>query len=378
MINRILKKQIIKRFFSGKALIIQGPRQSGKTTLAQDILNDMGSSKEVRIFNCDNPTDRELLENRDINFLKQLVGKANLVFIDEGQKVVSLGQTLKLLVDHYKKNIQIIVTGSSSIEMSNLIQEALTGRKHTYTLLPFSIEERHSDQNMVEISKDLETLLLFGMYPEVTLQPSFEEKIELLSELHSSYLYKDVLQYQNIKRPELIQKLTKALALQIGSEVSLSELSNLLGIDKKTVERYVDLLEKSFVVFRLPPFSRNKRREISKTKKIFFYDLGIRNAIINNFNLLESRNDSGALWENFVIVERMKYRINHRVYSDQYFWRTFDGSEVDLIEERDGRLFGYELKWNIRRKSRRPVKWLEYPGSSHQIITPKDLPGFLF
>ena len=378
MYPRILKKQIQQKFFSGKALLLTGARQTGKTTLSLELIHEMVHQKQLKVFNCDNPTDRELLTNKDLDFLRHLVAEAKVIFIDEGQKVTTIGQTVKLLVDFYKKEKQILVTGSSSINLLDSVEEALTGRKFVYTLFPLSLEESFPDKDILTITKELETLMIFGSYPDVVKEISLEKKIELLRELHSSYLYKDIFEFQRIKNSDLVIKLVKALALQIGSEVSYSELANLVGIDKKTVEHYLDLLEKSFVIFRLSPYTRNKRREISQLKKVYFYDLGIRHAVINNFNFLENRNDVGAIWENFAIVERLKYRQYHNLYASQYFWRTYDGSEVDLIEEREGKLYGYECKWGKKFKEHhKPLRWLEYPESSFQYITPSHLIDFV-
>ena len=376
MFERLLKKALSKKFFQGKAIVIAGARQTGKTTLSLELIHEF-SDKKVKIFNCDNPTDREVLENRDLEFLKQLVGDVQFVIIDEGQKVENIGQTLKLLVDHYKKKKQIIVTGSSSFNLLESTSEALTGRKYVYNLYPLSVEEIYG-KDQLTLLKELETLLIFGSYPEVVTKKSFDGKRELLKELSSSYLYQDILEFHRIKNSSTLANLIKCLALQIGSEVSYTELAVTIGVDKKTVENYVDLLEKNFVIFKLSPYSKNKRKEISKLKKIYFYDLGIRNAIINNFNFLDSRNDVGALWENFMIAERLKYRAYHQIYADHFFWRTYDGSEVDLVEEREGKLFGYEFKWNEKKKKRKsPQAWADYEKSSYEEINRKNLKNFI-
>ena len=277
------------------------------------------------------------------------------------------------MVDHYGKKLQIFVTASSSINLLYKTQEPLTGRKFVNNLYPLSMEEIYPDKNFLKIQKELEQLLIFGSYPEVVKRKSFEEKIQLLRELLTSYLYKDILEFQQVKNPNIINKLLKALALQIGQEVSYNELSGLLEVDKKTIERYVDLLEKCFVIFRLSPYTQKKRKELSRLRKIYFYDLGIRNAIINNFNFFDSRDDISRLFENFMIVERLKYREYHQIYGDQYFWRTYDGSEVDLVEEREGKLFGYELKWKDKKWSKKPLKFLGYKNSSYEVITSKNL-----
>ena len=373
---RILQKRLKKDSFKGKALVIIGPRQIGKTTLIKELLKSFKKEK-IKHINCDNPSDLESLEEKNLEFLEGLVGNSKILFIDEAHKVPNIGQTLKILVDHYGKKLQIFVTASSSINLLYKTQEPLTGRKFVYNLYPLSMEEIYPDKNFLRIQKELEQLLIFGSYPEIVKRKSFEEKIELLHELLSSYLYKDILEFQQIKNPNLINKLLKALALQVGQEVSYNELSSLLGVDKSTIERYVDLLEKCFVIFRLSPYTQNKRKELSRLRKIYFYDLGIRNAIINNFNFLDSRDDIGRLFENFMVVERLKYREYHRIYADQYFWRTYDGSEVDLVEEREGKLFGYEFKWKHKKWSKEPLKFLEYKNSSYEVITSKNLDGLI-
>lgn len=374
MYKRLIEKIIQDKFFKGKILIIVGARQTGKTTLGLDLMKKF-SQGEIRSFNCDNPTDREYLGNKDLEFLEQLVGEAKLIFIDEAQKVENIGETLKLLVDFYKKKKQIIVTGSSSINLLDNTQEPLTGRKYVYQLFPLSLEEIYSDKNYLKLTKELENLMIFGSYPEVVSQKSFKDKRELVKELASSYIYKDILGFQEVKSPDILVKLLKALAIQVGSQVSYTELANIVQIDKKTIERYIELLEKSFVIFRLSPFTKNKRREISKLKKIYFYDTGIRNAVINDFNFLDNRKDVGMLWENFIIAERMKFRLYHQIEADQYFWRTYDGNEIDLIEEKAGKLYGYEFKWNFKEGAKdNSFPWLD----SHQFITKKNLRPFIF
>jgi len=375
MIKRILKENILKHAFRGQVLIIQGPRQVGKTTLSLEIVKDLKAKGDVRIFNCDDPDHRELLENRGLEALKNSVGKAKIVFIDEGQKLSTIGQTLKLLVDYFKKSTQIIVTGSSTMNLLDKTQEALTGRKKIYTLYPISLEEVVKNSRIEK--KKLEALLVFGSYPHVVTEHKKQDKVDVLKELKTSYLYRDVFDFQGMKNADIFMNLVKALAYQIGNEVSYTELANLLKINRATVERYLHVLEQSFIVFRLSVFTRNKRRELSKLRKIYFYDVGIRNAIINNFNPLDKRDDLGALWENFMVVERMKYREYHHIEANQYFWRTYDGSEVDLVEEREGRLYGYEFKWKPREYARVLTKWKEYKGSSYHIITSDNLKGFI-
>lgn len=373
---RILEKKLKRDSFKGKALIVIGPRQIGKTTLIKELLKSFKKEK-VKHINCDNPSDLELLEEKNLEFLENVVGNSKILFIDEAHKVPNIGQTLKILVDYYGKKLQIFLTASSSINLLYKTQEPLTGRKFVYNLYSLSLEEMYPDKDFLKIQKELEQLLIFGSYPEIVKRKSFEEKIQLLRELSTSYLYKDILEFQQVKNPNIINKLLKALALQIGQEVSYNELSSLLEVDKSTIERYVDLLEKCFVIFRLSPYTQNKRKELSRLRKIYFYDLGIRNAIINNFNFFDLRDDIGKLFENFMIIERLKYREYHQIYSDQYFWRTYDGSEIDLVEDRDGKLFGYEFKWKEKKWSKKPLKWLEYKNSSYHIITKNNMEKFI-
>lgn len=375
MIKRILKDNILKHAFKGQVLIIQGPRQVGKTTLALEIVKDLRVKGEAHIFNCDDPDHRNLLENKGLAALKATINKAKIVFIDEGQKLSTIGQTLKLLADHYKKSLQVIVTGSSAMNLLDKTQEALTGRKKVYTLYPIALGEIIRSGNIEK--KNLEPLLIYGSYPHVVTVRGREDKIGALKELKTSYLYRDVFDFQGMKNADIFMGLIKALAYQIGNEVSYAELSNLLKITRATVERYIHILEQSFIIFRLPVWTRNKRRELSKLRKIYFYDVGIRNAVINNFNPIDKRDDLGALWENFMIIERMKFREYHHIEANQYFWRTYDGSEVDLVEEREGRLYGYEFKWKSREHPRSLTKWNEYKGSSYQVVTPDKLKGFI-
>lgn len=376
--QRLIEKKLKKNTFCGKALIVIGPRQVGKTTLIEQVLKNFSSKKyTVLKFNCDFSKDREMLEQNNLEFLEKVIGNANILFIDEGQKVQKIGETLKILIDHYKKKIQIFVTGSSSFNLLYKTQEPLTGRKFVYNLYPLSLPEIYSKDNLLKIHRELENHLIFGNYPEVIKENSFKRKINILEELTSSYLYKDILEFQQLKNPFILDKLLKALALQIGQEVSYNELSNLLEIDKATVEKYINLLEQCFVIFRLPSYSQRKRRELSRLRKVYFYDVGIRNTVINNFNFIQSRDDTGRLFENFMITERLKYREYHDIHSSQYFWRTYDGSEVDLIEERGGKLSGFEFKWNVNKKIRTPQKWLEYKNSSFEVITKEDIGKFV-
>jgi uncharacterized protein len=365
--SRKIHIKFTQNSFKGKVFIITGTRQVGKTTAIEQYLSSLSKKYKVVSFNCDNPSDRENLTGKDLQFLIRLVGDADIIFIDEAQKVTSIGQTLKLLVDHFKDKKQIIATGSSSFNLLNNTQEPLTGRKRVYYLFPLSLEEIYGKSGLINIKRDLDTLLVYGMYPEVVTASSFDEKQKILIELVSSYLYKDIYEFQQLKSPDVLHKLLKALALQVGSEVSYNELGNLLGIDKNTVERYVDLLEKNFVIFRLSPYFTNKRKEISKSKKIYFFDVGVRNALINNFNTLDSRADIGQLWENFIIAERYKFRNNNDIRLQQYFWRDYQSGEIDLVEETPDTTIGFEIKWR-KTKAKAPAAWSKKENTQFEVI----------
>lgn len=373
MFTRIIKEQIIAKFFQGKLIIVTGARQVGKTTLVENLLNSAEFRNHIIKFNGDNPADREKLNNRDIEYLNSLIGDRRIIFIDEAQKIETIGQTLKLLIDTYRDSKQVIATGSSSINLLDQAAEPLTGRKIVFHLYPLSLEEMYPAKNLLDIEKDLDQLLIFGGYPAAVSAKNQNDKIEVLRELSSSYLYKDILEFQDVRNSSILHSLIKALALQLGSEVSYNELSSLLGISKITAERYVDLLEKNYIIFRLPPYSKNLRRAISKLRKIYFYDLGIRNAVINNFNPLADRADSGALWENFAIIERLKYNDYRRCYPESYFMRTYDGTEIDLIEESAEVITGYEFKLKTGKTS----SFKNKVGIAYKEISPEKLKGFI-
>ena len=350
-----------------------GARQVGKTTLIQKI-GEKFSDKHIYL-NCDEPDIRELLADATSTRLKNLVGQKTLVLIDEAQRVKNIGLTLKLFADQLKE-IQVIATGSSAFELSNEINEPLTGRKYEYTLYPFSIKELSNEFGWLETNRLLEERILYGMYPEIVLNPG--EKKNLLKEITRSYLFKDLLSYQGIRKPEILEKLLIALAAQIGSEVSFNELAGTIGIDKDTISKYLDVLEKAFVIFRLLPFSRNIRTEITKMRKIYFYDTGIRNALISNFNSLTSRNDKGALWENFIIAEKLK--MNFAINSDvkAYFWRTSQQQEIDYIEESESGLYAYEFSWNINKRKKIPLTFSKaYNVKESDIINSNNYGSFL-
>jgi len=336
---RAIQPAIEAALFKGKIVVIYGARQVGKTTLVKKILDR--HPDRALYLNCDEPDTRDALTNRTSTELAALMGRRSLIVIDEAQRVRDIGLALKLLVDNFP-DLQIIATGSSSFELSNTISEPLTGRKIEFHLHPLSVAELLTQETALEATRLLERRLRYGMYPGVILA---DDPVETVVEIATSYLYRDVLEHQSVKGPDVLRRLLQALALQVGNEVSYNELSTLFGIDRATVERYVALLEKAFIIFHLPPFSRNLRKELAKLRKVYFYDLGIRNALINNFNPLDLRNDRGALWENFFISERMKFNRNQRRHVNTYFWRTYDRAELDYLEEEGGRLVGFECKW---------------------------------
>ena len=370
-IKRTIEKSIRKDFFKGKIIILAGPRQVGKTTLIKHILKDYTS---VITFNGDNRRDRSSLAKNDFEFIDKLIGENKIVFIDEAQKIEEIGNTLKLLVDNYGKKKQIIATGSSSLNLLSNTSEPLTGRKYVYELYPLSVTEIYSQRHPLDLDKELENLLIYGSYPDI-YSGSLRVKEEQLLEITRSYLYKDILELEDVRSSSSIDKLLSALALQVGSEVSLRELSNLLNLHIGTVERYIDLLEKNYVIFRLPPYYTNQRKVLSKQNKIYFYDLGIRNALINNFNPLSKRNDRGALWENFLIIERMKLNAYTNRYVSNFFWRTYDGAEIDYIEKYADSLDGYEFKWNKEKNA--PKSWLEYPNATYKLVNIENYKEFL-
>ena len=329
----------------------------------------------MRSVNCDNEDERRLLQDRTSTELRQLVAPYDFFLIDEAQRVRNIGLTLKMIGD-LKLHTQVIVTGSSSLDLADEINEPATGRLLNYNLFPFSLSELAASTSRLEEQRLLETRMVYGLYPEVVNEP--EAARETLVNLTNNYLYKDLLAFRGIKKPDVIMNLVRALALQIGSEVSYNELSNLIGVDKVTVENYINLLEKCFIVFRLNSFSRNVRNEIKKGKKIYFFDNGIRNAVLSNFAPLELRNDAGALWENLMVSERIKRNAYCGSYAHLYFWRTHDQKEIDFIEEMDGRLTAYEFKWSDKKKTTVPKVFAEnYPNFTFQVINRDTLWDFI-
>lgn len=368
MINRELKNTIEQKLFSGKAIIILGPRQVGKSTLLEII--KAKTNKKTLYLNCDSSDIKKSLTEATINQLKRIIENHEIVMIDEAQRVKNIGLTLKLITDQLK-GVQLIVTGSSSLDLANIVNEPLTGRKFEYQLFPFSTKELTDHHGFLEESRNLETRLIYGNYPDVVKNPGNEP--EILKNLISSYLFKDIFIYQDIRKPEFIEQLLEALALQQASEVSFNELAQLLKTDPHTIQRYISLLEKAFILYRIRSFSRNLRNELKKSRKIYFIDNGIRNAILGNFSPLSSRTDTGELWENYFISERMKYLHYNKIYANRYFWRTKQQQEIDYLEEYNGQISAYEIKWNPTKKIKFPKTFTNnYKNSDCIIINPEN------
>ena len=364
MIQRIIQNQIQEKLFQGKVITLIGARQTGKTSLLRKLLSN--NSTDSIWLNADEFDIKERFKNPTSTSLKALIGNKKLVIIDEAQNIDEIGLALKLLIDTFPE-IQIIATGSSAFELQNKTNEPLTGRKFEFQLYPFSYAELASHTSELVEKRMLNHRLVFGSYPEVV--NNLGNEIEVLKLLSDSYLYRDLLMLDAIKKPEKLIKLLQALAYQIGNEVSYNEIGNLIGLDSKTVESYIQLLEKSYVVFRLHSFSRNLRNELKASKKIYFYDNGIRNALISSFQILEGRQDIGALWENYLVSERLKRNRYTKFYGNTYFWRTKDKQEIDYLEEKDGKLSAYEFKWMDKKKHQITKTFTNaYPESETAII----------
>jgi predicted AAA+ superfamily ATPase len=365
MVEREILSSIKRRFFQKKAILLVGPRQVGKTTLLKQIIEENNASVSL-FLNCDEPEILQMLTNASSTELKNIIGSKKIILIDEAQRVENIGITLKLITDNFS-DIQLVVSGSSAFDLRNKLNEPLTGRKFEYKLYPFSTAELITATSYLEEKRVLEQRLIYGMYPDVVNHPSDAKKI--LMELSNSYLFRDILMYKDVRNPDILSKLLIALSLQIGTEVSYNELGRTISVKSETIERYIELLEKVFIIFRLQSFSRNLRNELKKSRKIYFYDNGIRNALIQNYKPLELRTDIGALWENFIVSERKKYIEYNDIYANTYFWRTHAHQEIDYIEERDGMLYAFELKWNENRKVKVPVSFTEaYPQHEFQCI----------
>lgn len=366
-LTRTIISQLEDQLFKGKVLILYGARRTGKTTLVKNLLTKF--SDKSAYINCELQEYKDALSTTNSGLLAEFIGNRELIIFDEAQHISNIGLVLKVLVDTFPQ-VQFIATGSSSFELSGMVSEPLTGRSRQFLLLPFSLEEIGQSLNAIQIKANLSNFLRFGLYPQV-FNSFGDEKIEELAKISSNYLYKDLFQFEQIKKPDLLFKLLAAIALQTGSESSLNELAQITGTNVHTVKRYLELLEKSFVIFRLNSFSRNLRKELAKSQKIYFYDVGIRNAVIRNFNEMNLRTDAGGLWENFCITERIKFNQNHRRFVNTYFWRTYDQKEIDYIEEKDGHLTCFEFKYAEGATGKFPAEFSEtYPNSSFKVITP--------
>jgi uncharacterized protein len=365
MIKRTLEDKISKKIGSGKAIILIGPRQVGKTTLINFILKN----KKYLFLDGDDPTVRNLLTNPNTEELKNIIGKNNIVFIDEAQRIENIGITLKIIIDQFRQ-VQLLVSGSSAFELNNQTSEALTGRKWEYELFPISWKEYEEKKGYLKSEQNLELRIRYGMYPDVI--NNFGNETEVLKQLVNSYLYKDILSFSGIRKPEILEKLLRALAFQIGSEVSYNELSQLLGVDKNTISNYIDILIKGYVIIKLPSFSRNLRNEIKTNQKIYFLDTGVRNMIIGNFNSFENRTDVGLLWENFLISERIKKIKYNDSLAHYYFWRTKQQQEIDYIEDESGNISGFEFKWNPKAKTKLHKIFIETYNSKIKVINRKN------
>lgn len=373
MITRCIEENILPLLGGRKAIIIMGARQVGKSTLLSQML---GNREDVIWMNGDEPDIQDLFQDMTSTRIKTILGNKKILAIDEAQRIPNIGLRLKLITDQIPE-VQVIATGSSSFELANKVNESLTGRKREFKMFPLTFGEMAKHTSFLEESRLIPHRMIYGYYPEIVANPGDERAT--LKELTDSYLYKDILTLESIKKPDKLTRLLKALALQIGSQVSYNEIGNLIGLDSKTVEKYIDILEKSFIIFRLGSYSRNQRNELKSSRKIFFWDLGIRNAIIGNLSQIENRTDAGELWENFVIAERLKKNAYSGSFALSYFWRTRQQNEIDYIEEEDGKLSSFEFKWNERKAN---VKCPEvfknaYPETTFKVITPKNIEEFL-
>jgi uncharacterized protein len=370
MIHRTQLENIQNHLFKGKAIILTGPRQSGKTTLFNVLLEQYPHLS----LNADDPFIKEILTRPNLEQLKSIINQHKLIFIDEAQRIEDIGITLKMITDNFK-DVQLLANGSSSFELSNRLNEPLTGRKFEFKLLPLSWEEFQRHDGYLLSEQHLENQLIYGFYPDVVNNQGNEKFI--LNNLLNSYLYQDILSFSNLRKPEVLEKLVQALAFQVGNEINLNELSQIVGIDKNTVNKYIDILEKGLVIFKLGSFSRNLRNEIKTNKKVYFYDNGIRNAVISNFSPFGLRNDIGAIWENFLMSERMKYNIYHNKYKKMYFWRTKQQQKIDLIEESDGKIMAYEFKYSPRRQVKFPKIFIEKYNATGQVISRNNFRDFV-
>lgn len=374
MIQRVLSGKIESLIGGNKAIIIMGPRQVGKSTLLYSLV---GNRNDVLLLNGDETDVRSLFENMSSTRMASIIGKNKIIVIDEAQRIENIGLKLKLITDNIK-GVQVIATGSSSFDLASKVNESLAGRKREFKMLALSFGEMVNHTSLLEEKRMIPHRMLYGYYPEVVTSVG-EEKI-VLKELVDSYLYKDILSLDAVKKSEKLVRLLQALALQIGSQISYNELSQIVGLDQKTIEKYIDVLEKCYIVFRLSSFSRNIRNELKMSKKIYFYDNGIRNAVLGNFSQIESRQGTeiGALWENYLVSERVKFNAYKGFYGTSWFWRTQQQKEIDYIEEEDGHFSTFEFKWNVNAKVKIPKQFAEaYQNSTYKVITPENVEDFL-
>lgn len=375
MITRYIKENIVKKLQPNKVVVLYGPRRVGKTTLVKDILQSI--EEEYLFLNGENKSVQKWLSSQEADILKRYIGEYKLLVIDEAQKIDNIGLNLKIIVDQID-DIRVLATGSSSFELANQVGEPLVGRKWQFTLFPIAQLELQKSENLTEVENNLDLRLVYGAYPDVINAKSNKDKQDVLNNIVDSYLYRDLLELDDVKKSQKIIDILKNLAFQVGKEVSLQELASAVGLNLRTVEKYLDLLEKTFVIKRVYGFSRNLRKEISKMSRFYFYDNGVRNAVIQNFNSLDLRDDIGILWENYLFMERLKRNEYKNVSANIYFWRTYDQKEIDLIEEREGKLFGYEFKFSDKKKIVAPVGWLEtYSNAEFAVVNKKNYLDFI-
>ncbi|MBI5230295.1 MAG: ATP-binding protein [Candidatus Magasanikbacteria bacterium] len=367
LINRLAKKLLHSKIQEGKVVLLYGPRRTGKTTLLEDFLKSYPRQSEIKFVNGETRVIQDALSQQSVESFKRFVGNARVVCIDEAQKIPNIGLNLKLIVDSMPQ-VTVIASGSASFSLAQEVGEPLTGRKKTIHLFPVSAAEIIATRDEIFFKENLEHLLVYGSYPELFQIKGSEKQQEYLRELADAYLFKDILEMGGIRNAKKLRDVLTLLAFQIGNEVSLSELANNLDMHKNTVYHYLDLLEKTFVIVNVRGFSRNLRKEVTKTSRYYFYDNGVRNALINNFNPLSLRDDIGMLWENYLIMERLKKQSYSELLSNNYFWRTYDQKEIDWVEERGGRLFGYEFKWG-KKSNKPPNDWIKnYPSAEYMVI----------
>ena len=372
MIERILEKQILAKINKKKAIILMGPRQVGKTTLLKSLFE---KSTEIIWLNGDEPDIQSIFENISSKRLEAIIGNKKMIIIDEAQRIPEIGLKMKLITDQLL-NVQLIATGSSAFELSNKLNESLTGRKWEFKMYPISFQEMVNHHGLLNEIRLLPHRLIYGFYPDVVNHPGNEK--EILKQLSDSYLYKDLLMIDQIKKPSALVKLLQALALQIGSQVSYHELAQICGLDGKTIEKYMMLLEQSYIIFRLTSFSRNQRNELKRSRKVYFFDNGIRNSLIANFEQIENRTDIGALWENYLVSERVKYLAYQQKWVNNWYWRTTEQQEIDYVEEENGQLSAYEFKWNPKAKGSIPNSFKKtYPTATINIIHRENFEQFL-